>query len=100
MKLFAAILEDTEWEDIVLFSSLEKAQKYILDRIRAHMKRHQSVDCNDYMYYEIGEYSGEDETLTSQGITYRMREDIPSEEWFEMISNKDTDCGLFFYRVQ
>ncbi len=96
MKIFAAVLDWAEWEDMVLFTSLEIVQQYIVKQIRAHMEQVQTGNVKDYIYYDIGVFSGNENGALKPQTSYIMRTDIPAEQWFDIIKNDNADFSQLF----
>ncbi len=105
MKIFVAILEWAEWDDYVLFTSAEAAQKYVVSKIRSHIHKlesntesKESKSMSDFLYYEIGEYSADSgkDVLHPTCVRYTLRYDIAPDTWFDMMKNPETNVSLFF----
>ncbi len=99
MQIFVALLDWQDWNDMRLFTSVENAQKYIVKQVQDHIESLGSDNMDDYLYYTIGMWSG-DEVLEEQGVIYEMRGDMDSEEWLELMASPDTDPSVFFRKVE
>ncbi len=99
MQIFVALLDWQDWDDMRLFTTVENAQKYIVKQVQAHIERLGSDNMDDYLYYTIGMWSG-DEVLEEQGVIYEMRDDFDSDEWMELMANPNTDPSVFFKKVE
>lgn len=100
MKVYAIIPDDSEWEDITLFSTLEEAQKSAVETVRSLLRTFPAKFTKPERFdsFHIEEFDGTGK-LTPTYESYRLVCDKSVEEWYMEILEDTKEYGKFFYRL-